>query len=69
MSVEASNYYGPHHTKSEYDHAFNNALLWAKKQLKERGIQARKDEKARLQHLKECTQNNELPQIEDILSI
>jgi hypothetical protein len=31
-------------------------------------IQARKDEKARLQHLKECTQNNELPRIEDIIS-
>jgi hypothetical protein len=27
----------------------------AKKKLKERGIQARKDEKARLQRLKECT--------------
>jgi DNA-directed RNA polymerase subunit L len=29
MQVEASNYYGPHHTKPEYDHAFNNALSWA----------------------------------------
>jgi hypothetical protein len=30
----------------------------AKKQLKEQRIQARKDKKARLQHLKEYTQNN-----------
>jgi hypothetical protein len=29
MPVEASNYYGPHNTKPEYDHAFNNALSWA----------------------------------------
>jgi hypothetical protein len=26
MPVEASNYYGPYHTKPEYDHAFSNAL-------------------------------------------
>ena len=41
----------------------------AKKQLKERGIQARKDEKARLQRLKECTQNNELPRPEDLFPV
>jgi hypothetical protein len=27
--MEAANYYGPHLTKTDYDRAFNNALLWA----------------------------------------
>ena len=27
--METPNYYGPHFTKRDYDHAFNNALQWA----------------------------------------
>ena len=47
----------------------SQAINRAKKQLKERGIQARKDEKARLQRLKECTQKNELPRPEDLFPV
>ena len=45
------------------------AINKAKKDLKERGIQARKDEKARLRRVKECTQKNELPCPEDLFPV
>ena len=41
-------YYGPHHTKQDYDRAFNSARLWALENPEERVTAA-----ARIYHVKE----------------
>ena len=45
------------------------AVNKAKRKLKEDGIQARKDEQARLQRLADCTANDELPLLKDLTRI